>query len=44
MPAKFVGILVLLMGVLTATKQVKIGSFKEVSEEFKIKKIKSNRE
>ena len=41
LPAKFVGILVLLMGVLTATKQVKIGSFKEVSEEFKIKKSKA---
>lgn len=40
LPAKFVGILVLLMGVLTATKQVKIGSFKEVSEEFKIEKSK----
>lgn len=35
-----VGILVLIMGILTATKQVKIGTFKQTSEEFKLEKSK----
>jgi len=35
-----VGVLVLIMGVLTATKQVKVGSFKKTPEEFKLEKSK----
>ncbi|MBU5436644.1 DUF979 domain-containing protein [Tissierella sp. MSJ-40] len=38
LPSKVVGIMVLMMGVLTATKQVNIGKFKETSQEFKIEK------
>jgi uncharacterized membrane protein len=40
LPSKVVGIMVLMMGVLTATKQVNIGKFKETSQEFKIEKSK----
>ncbi len=39
-PSKVVGIMVLMMGVLTATKQVNIGKFKETSQKFKIEKSK----
>ncbi|TFZ39871.1 DUF979 domain-containing protein [Soehngenia longivitae] len=39
-PPSIVGILVLVMGVLTATKQVRIGTFKQTSEEFKSEKSK----
>ncbi|HHV26984.1 DUF979 domain-containing protein [Anaerosalibacter bizertensis] len=39
-PAKLVGIIVLIMGTLTATGQVKVGNFKETTSEFKEKKSK----
>lgn len=40
LPTKLVGVLVLSMGLLTATKQVKVGNLKEETEEFKLKKSK----
>ncbi len=40
LPTRVVGILVLLMGILTATKQVKVGNFKEATEKFKLEKSK----
>ena len=38
LPAKVIGVMVLIMGVLTATKQVNIGTFKETDQKFKIEK------
>lgn len=39
-PANVVGLLIIAMAVLSATKQVKVGSFKTSSEEFKIESSK----
>ncbi len=39
-PANIVGVLIIAMAVLSATKQVKVGSFKTSSEQFKLEKNK----
>lgn len=40
LPSKIIGIMILIMGVLTATNQVSVGKFKGTSQEFKIEKSK----